>query len=394
MRALLIVLDGVGVGEAHDAETFGDQGADTLGHVLLRDPDLKLPTLVSLGLGEIHPAAAQAGASKKIESSHGRMCEHSAGKDTTTGHWEIAGVLLQEPFATFGKFPAPLVEAIQRDANIEFIGNYAQSGTVILNELGETHLQTGRPILYTSADSVMQIAAHESVIPVKRLHEICRIARNHCDAHRIARVIARPFTGKKGKFTRTYGRHDYSLVPPRTILNAIADAGLPVEGVGKISDIFARSGVTQSHPTKSNKEGMRAIEEIWHDLDDGLVFANLVDFDTLYGHRRDPDGFATALAAFDAWLAEFLPVVESEDLLIITADHGNDPTFHGSDHTREEVPLIAKYDGRSGSLGMRESFADVAATLAAFFQLKEKWPTGHSFFRFDRKHAPRLPVQR
>jgi phosphopentomutase len=379
MRALLIVLDSVGVGGAPDAEKYHDAGANTLGHIFERRRDLKLPVLFSLGLGEILGTAS---ANAKPAASFGRMCETSAGKDTTTGHWEIAGVVLQEPFATFEKFPDELVAAIQTAAKVEFIGNCARSGTVILDELGAEHVKTGKPILYTSADSVLQIAAHEDVVPPARLYEICRIARRICDAYRIGRVIARPFTGKPGKFKRTAGRHDFSITPPRTILNAIAETGMPVEGIGKISDIFAKSGVTSSHPTESNAHGMRTIEEVWRATTDGLVFANLVDFDMLFGHRRDVDGYANALAEFDAWLGKFISQINADDLLIITADHGNDPTFPGSDHTREEVPLIVKYDAKTEPLGTRETFADGAATLAAFFQLKSAWPLGKPFFDF------------
>lgn len=390
MRALLIVLDSVGVGGAPDAEQYGDRGADTLGHIFLHRSELSLPALFSLGLGEVLAGNLHDAPAQKIGASYGRMRERSAGKDTTTGHWEIAGVILNEPFTTFEKFPLHLVEAIERQAKVEFIGNYAQSGTAILSELGDAHVKTGKPILYTSADSVMQIAAHEDVIPLKRQYEICRIARRHCNAYRIGRVIARPFIGKKGKFVRSAARHDYSMVPPRTILNAISEAGIAVEGVGKIADIFARSGVTHSHGTKSNADGMRMIEKLWHATHDGLVFVNLVDFDTLFGHRRDLHGYTQALTEFDAWLGGFLTQIESDDLLIITADHGNDPTFRGTDHTREEVPLLVKYDSRNGPLGVRETFADVAATLAAFFHLKEKWPAGHSFFRFDRHRSSRF----
>jgi phosphopentomutase len=380
MRALLIVLDSVGVGGAPDAEKYHDEGANTLGHIFEWHQDLNLPELFSLGLGEIlGPGTANA----KPAASYGRMRETSAGKDTTTGHWEIAGVVLDEPFATFEKFPSELVAAIETAAKVEFIGNCARSGTVILNELGAEHVKTGRPILYTSADSVLQIAAHEEVIPPAQLYEICRAARRICDEHRIGRVIARPFNGSRGKFARTAGRHDYSMTPPRTILNAIAETGMPVDGIGKINDIFARSGVTRSHPTESNAHGMRTIEEIWRATTDGLVFANLVDFDMLFGHRRDVNGYAKALVEFDAWLGGFIPHLSVDDLLIITADHGNDPTFPGSDHTREEVPLIVKYDATAEPLGTRETFADVAATLATFFQLKPAWPVGKPFFEFS-----------
>ena len=305
------------------------------------------------------------------------MRERSAGKDTTTGHWEIAGAMLERPFTVFEKFPDSLVRAIEREAGVEFIGNFPRSGTVVLDELGPEHLRTGKPILYTSADSVLQIAAHESIIPLPRLYEICQIARRHCDAARIGRVIARPFTGGPGAFARTAGRHDYAMLPPRTVLNALADAGRTVHGIGKIRDILAGSGITASTPTASNAEGMAAILREWPSLD-GLLFANLVDFDMLFGHRRNVAGYANALREFDAWLPTFLAAVKSDDLVIITADHGNDPTWRGTDHTREEVPLLVLHGGEANALGTRETFADVAATIAEFFTLPA-WPGARSF---------------
>ncbi|MEQ1858588.1 MAG: phosphopentomutase [Chthoniobacteraceae bacterium] len=387
MRALLIVLDSVGCGHAPDAATYGDDGADTLGHIFAAQPDLALPHLFSLGLWKAITGDVFDPRSQGTRASWGRMRERSAGKDTTSGHWELAGALLDQPFGTFTKFPDELVRAIEGEAGVEFIGNYAQSGTTILDELGAEHVRTKKPILYTSADSVLQIAAHESVIAPKRLYEICRIARRHCDPHRIGRVIARPFIGEPGAWQRTSGRHDFSMVPPPTILNAISDTGLPVHGVGKISDIFAGSGITASTPTASNAEGMRAIEEIWSEFDEGLVFANLVDFDMLFGHRRDVAGYAQALAEFDAWLGTFLPQLDEDDLVILTADHGNDPTWRGTDHTREEVPLLVVHRGFHVPLGTRRTFADVAASLADAFQLRDGRPTGTSFLPELNRHA-------
>jgi phosphopentomutase len=372
MRALLIVLDSVGVGSAPDAAEYGDEGADTLGHLLEYDRDLELPALWSLGLGSIVGRDGDVPA----QAAHGRMSERSAGKDSTTGHWELAGVILDRPFATFQQFPAELVGAIEREADVQFIGNVPASGTQIIADLGAEHVETGRPILYTSADSVLQIAAHEQVIPLDRLYEICRIARRHADAYRIGRVIARPFVGEAGSFTRTPHRHDFSMRPPRTVLNAIADAGHPVKSIGKTSDLFADEGITEAHPTESNADGMRQIESVWARTDDGLVFANLVDFDAVYGHRRDPAGYAGALAEFDDWLGRFLPQCEADDLFIITADHGNDPTFRGTDHTREQVPLIVRFNGMRDPLGCRPTFADVAATLAQYFRCPSAWPVG------------------
>ena len=308
------------------------------------------------------------------------MQERSAGKDTTTGHWELAGVILEEAFAVYARFPDELVAAIERDARVEFIGNYARSGTTVLEELGAEHVRTGKPILYTSADSVLQIAAHEDVMPIARLYEVCEVARHHANRANIGRVIARPFAGKPGNFARTSRRHDYSMKPPRSVLNALSDEDIAVIGIGKISDIFAGQGVTESHPTISNAEGMQRIAELWRTAQNSFLFANLVDFDMLYGHRRDVGGYARALKEFDDWLGGFLADVRPDDLVIITADHGNDPTFGGTDHTREQVPLFVLHEGRVRDLGTRESFADVAATLTDYFRI-ETWTAGTSFLR-------------
>ena len=379
MRALVLVLDSVGIGGAPDAATYGDEGANTLGHILERKPELQLAHLESLGLVELVQAHRSHRSYTTYKSSYGKMTERSAGKDTTTGHWEIAGVILEEPFATFERFPDELVRAIERDAGVEFIGNYAQSGTTILKELGAEHVRTGKPILYTSADSVLQIAAHEQVIRIDRLYDICAVARQHADPFRIGRVIARPFIGSEGNFSRTARRHDFSMEPPRTILNSIAESGRAVIGVGKISDIFAGQGITESFATDGDAEGMQRIQENWQRLEDGLLFANLVDFDMLYGHRREVDGYAAALAQFDEWLGEFMSQIAPSDLVIITADHGNDPTFRGTDHTREQVPLFVLHRNETGPLGVRRTYADIAATLAAYFELPSPWPVGESF---------------
>lgn len=387
MRALLIILDSLATGSSPDAARYGDQGADTLGHLFACNPDLELPTLFSLGLGEIIKSRVFDPPARKCDASYGRMRERSSGKDTITGHWEIAGAFTDTPFTTFEHFPDELLGCIGREANVEFIGNYRQSSSAILDELGEEHLHTGKPILYTSADSVMQVAAHEAVLPLARLYQVCRIARRHCDDWRIGRVIARPFTGENGCWKPSPGRHDYSIVPPRTVLNAISERGLPVEGIGKVSEIFAGSGITRSHPTGSNAETLEAIEEIWRSPQSGMIFANLADCDALYGHRRNPAGYARALEQFDDWLGEFLQEIESDDLLIITGDHGNDPTFHGSDHTREDVPVLVRYDGRTGPLGIRDTFADVAATLGEFFGIdepQEPWRSGKPLITFHR----------
>lgn len=372
-RCLLIVLDSVGVGAAPDAADYGDEGANTLGHIIART-GLRLPALHALGLGRI--LGEDAGEAPR--ASYGRMRERSTGKDSTTGHWEIAGVVLEQPFAVFERFPDPLMRAIEDETGLRFLGNQPASGIRIIEELGAEHMRTGKPILYTSADSVLQIAAHEAVIPPERLYAICKVARRHADRWHIGRVIARPFIGLHGAFTRTQRRHDFSMRPPRTVLDAIEEAGVAVQAVGKVADLFAGQGITEAHPTGSNAEGMRVTEALWQRLESGLIFTNLVDFDTLYGHRRDVAGYAAALAAFDAWLAALLPQCRAGDLLIVTADHGNDPTYHGTDHTREEVPLLVLQGRRAVPLGTRDSFADVAASLAVTFGIPP-WRCGHPF---------------
>jgi phosphopentomutase len=377
VRALVIVLDSVGIGHAPDAEKYGDEGSNTLVHILEAVPDLTLPNLSRLGLGEL--IGRGRGNAQGYIASFGKMQERSAGKDTTTGHWELAGEILDVPFAVFEHFPEALVSAIEKEAGVHFIGNYARSGTQILEELGPEHIKSAQPILYTSADSVLQIAAHEEVIPVDRLYQVCEVARRCSDPYRIGRVIARPFIGEEGSFRRTARRHDFSMKPPGTVLRAIEESGTTVIGVGKIHDIFAGEGVTESHPTASNVEGMQKIRELWASRIDGLIFANLVDFDMAYGHRRDVHGYAQSLAAFDEWLGKFLGAVKPNDLVIITADHGNDPTFSGTDHTREQVPLLVIHNGESRNLGTRSTFADVAASLGEFFQLPDPWPSGISF---------------
>jgi len=375
MRALLIVLDSVGIGNAPDAADYGDEGADTLGHIYAQRPDIALPNLCSLGLSELLDKDNRV----SPRASYGRMQERSAGKDTTTGHWEIAGIILEEPFAVYDRFPDELVRKIERDVGVGFLGNYACSGTTILEELGAEHVRTGRPILYTSADSVLQIAAHEKIISNDRLYSICQRARKYADEARIGRVIARPFEGEIGHFQRTPRRHDYSKTPPRSMLKALTESDAEVIGVGKISDIFAGEGVTQSYPTASNFEGMNRIAALWPELSHGLLFANLVDFDMLHGHRRDVAGYARALEEFDVWLGTFLTTIRPQDLVLLTADHGNDPTFPGTDHTREQVPLLMLHGGESRELGTRQSFADVAATLGDYFGVQ--WASGTSFLR-------------
>lgn len=369
-RALLIVLDSVGIGHAPDAAAFGDEGANTLGHLREANPDFTLPTLDAAGFAAAERLAAGIPPDTAITTlSYGCLTATSVGKDTTTGHWELAGAPVTRPFATFESFPAPLLREMEQLTGETFLGNYAQSGTTILEELGARHLETGCPILYTSADSVIQVAAHEETFGLERLYHICRTLRPLADRERIGRVIARPFTGTPGKFVRTANRHDFSLTPPPTILNLLQEVGITTIGVGKISDIFAGSGIDESHTTGSNAEGCAVIDRLLANPHGGphLIFANLVDFDMLYGHRRDPEGYARALRAFDSWLATLLPKLDDDTLFLLTADHGNDPTWSGTDHTRERVPLLARFPGDPVNLGVRSSFADVAATLADWF---------------------------
>jgi phosphopentomutase len=367
-RALVIVLDSVGCGRAPDAASYGDEGADTLGHLFERIPDLELPHLASLGLYQI--LGLNKRAAPRDGAAWARLTARSAGKDTTTGHWELMGLKLDEPFATFESFPDELVNELARRCGIGFLGNFASSGTEILRQLGAQQLRTRKAILYTSADSVMQIAAHEERFGLERLWAVCKTARKLLDQHgiRLGRVIARPFTGSTPEtFIRTGNRHDFSLKPGETALNRLQGSGVRTIGVGKISDIFAGYGISESHPTKSNAEGMAAIDRLWDKTrqDPHFIFANLVDFDSLYGHRRDPAGYAACLREFDAWLGKFLSKVNPGDLVMITADHGNDPWHPGTDHTREQVPLLM--------LGLqipRENgvFCDVARIVEDWFR--------------------------
>ncbi|MFC7337163.1 phosphopentomutase [Haloferula chungangensis] len=371
-RALCIVLDSVGCGHAPDAADFGDAGSNTLGHLFARIPDFELPNLASLGLYEVMRSFDPEFplSSPVLENAaHSSMCETSVGKDTTTGHWEIAGNVLDEPFATFESFPDDLLEEIGKSADTSFIGNFAASGTEIIKQLGEEHIRTGKPIVYTSADSVLQIAAHEEHFGLERLYQLCQSARDVLDRRgiRIGRVIARPFIGEDAtSFQRTSNRHDYSLQPLPTILNRLQNSGIPSVGVGKISDIFAGSGISESHPTKSNSDGMATIDRIWAAQKVGFIFANLVDFDMHFGHRRDPEGYANCLREFDVWLGSFLPKV-GDDFLLITADHGNDPYHPGTDHTREQVPLLTLNPPSKPTHS--PDFTQVATLVGKYFQL-------------------------
>ncbi|MGH2817107.1 MAG: phosphopentomutase [Actinomycetota bacterium] len=364
----LIVLDSVGIGGAPDAADFGDEGSATLPHVAEAMGGISLPNMASLGLGNIVRIEGVA-AAPEPSGAFGAMVERSPGKDTTTGHWEISGIVLDRPFPTYPNgFPEDVVEAFEAEIGSGTLGNVAASGTEIIERLGAEHMRSGKPIVYTSADSVFQIAAHVDVIPLERLYEMCRIAREILRGeHEVGRVIARPFRGEAGSFRRTTDRHDFSVTPPQaSILDELSGAGLEVRGVGKISDIFAGRGVTSSRPTVSNEEGIEAVIEELKTIDRGLVFANLVDFDSSFGHRNDPQGYGAALEAFDARLPDILGSLDEGDVLIITADHGNDPTTPSTDHSRERVPVVvAGPPLRSGvALGERRSFADCGATVA------------------------------
>jgi phosphopentomutase len=380
MKAVLIILDSVGIGEAPDAALYGDTGASTLAHAAAAVGSLQLPTLTSLGLGNI-PAIAGSAPIAGVNSvarplaSYGAMREVSEGKDTITGHWELAGLEMNPGFSVFPSeppsFPEPLIEPFVRRTGRRVIGNKACSGTVILDELGPEHMQSGDWIVYTSADSVFQLAAHLDQVPLDELYAACAIARELCDPYRIGRVIARPFTGAPGTFVRTEERKDFCYQPPEpTILERLTDHGVPVYAVGKIDDIYAHRGIMESRHTGNNPDSQAATAAFYESARDGLVIANFVDFDMLYGHRRDPKGYAGALEQTDGFLSEFVPAIASGDLLIITADHGNDPTFHGTDHTRELVPLLVYEPGAPGrNLGLRTGFDSVAQSLAAYFSL-------------------------
>ncbi|SDC38019.1 phosphopentomutase [Paenibacillus sp. UNCCL117] len=371
-RICLIVLDSVGIGELPDAPRFGDAGAHTLGHIAQRVPALKLPHLQRLGLGNIAPLEGIEPADKP-DGCYGKMAEVSVGKDTMTGHWEIMGLKVEIPFNVFPDgFPRELIERFESETGRKVIGNKPASGTEILDELGEEQMRTGAWIVYTSADSVFQLAAHEEVIPLEELYRACEIARRLTleEPYAVGRVIARPYTGEPGAFKRTPNRHDYAVKPPaETVMNRLKDAGLDSIAIGKIGDIYSGEGVTHSTPTKSNRDGIeRTIDELGKPFH-GLLFTNLVDFDSLYGHRRDPEGYASALNEFDEWLPRIMERIGPDDLLILTADHGNDPIHPGTDHTREYVPLLVHSPAlqQRGSLGVRGTFADIGATVADNF---------------------------
>lgn len=382
-RVFLIVLDSLGCGALPDAADFGDQGAHTLDHLARAAGGLSVPRLAALGLGHV-PGVTAVPRVVRPEGAFGRCAERSPGKDTSTGHWEMMGLVLDRQFPTFPQgFPPEILEPfLERTGLPGVLCNRPASGTEVIERFGVEHLASGKPIVYTSADSVFQVAAHETQFGLQRLYEVCQVAREILDPHGVGRVIARPFIGNPGAFQRTYHRRDYSLVPFRaTALDRLKSAGIPVVGVGKISDIFAGRGLTRDVHTEGNADGMRATLELAQTQDRGLVFVNLVDFDMLFGHRRDAAGYRGALERFDADLARLEPLLGAEDLLLLTADHGNDPTFtQTTDHTREYVPILAAGKGvRPGvELGTRESFADIGATVEQALGLSPAGP-GVSF---------------
>lgn len=373
-RIALVVLDSVGIGELPDAADFGDAGAHTLGHIAEFAKSFRVPHLEQLGLGNIAPLRTVA-PTDKPQAYYGKMAEQSVGKDTMTGHWEIMGLHIKTPFNTYPDgFPPELLQEFTARTGRGILGNKPASGTEILDELGEEHMKTGAWIVYTSADSVFQIAAHEEVIPLEELYEACKIARELTlrPEFPVGRVIARPFVGQPGAFKRTPNRHDYAVKPPApTVMNRLADAGLDCIAVGKINDIYSGEGVTRSYPTKSNEDGINRTIEVLKSQFRGLVFTNLVDFDSLYGHRRDVEGYARALMDFDARLPEIMAAIGHDDLLILTADHGNDPIHAGTDHTREYVPILlySPAFATPGNTGIRETFADLGALVADNFGL-------------------------
>ena len=392
MKIIIIVLDSVGIGAAPDAADYGDEGAATLPHLAEAVGGISLPTLQELGLGNITsllpsdralpiPGVPPAASPR---AAFGAMQEVSQGKDTITGHWEIAGLVMNPGFHIFPpgppSFPPPLLEEFSRRTGRGVIGDKAASGTAIIEELGPEHIRSGAWIVYTSADSVFQIAAHLDVVPLDELYRACETARELCDPYRVGRVIARPFKGKPGHFVRTEDRRDFAYKPDEPTLPEILTAnGIPVYAVGKIEDIFAHRGITESLHTGNNRDSQQAVTEFTRRPGDALIFANFIDFDMLYGHRRDPQGYAEALRQTDEFLAGFLPILSDDDILILTADHGNDPTFKGSDHTREYVPLLvygASVD--AAPLGVRKGFYDIAASVLTRFGLPPL-PRGVSF---------------
>ncbi len=373
-RICLLVLDSAGIGEMPDAAAWGDAGADTLGHIL-ESRHVNVPNLQAMGLGNIAPLNGLA-AVERPTGSYGKCTLKSNGKDTTTGHWEMAGIILKQGFPKFPEgFPPRIIDEFVRQANVPgVLGNMPASGTEIIKQLGEEHVETGKPIVYTSADSVFQIAAHEEIVPLDRLYQMCEIARDILRGDdEVARVIARPFLGNNAAdFKRTENRHDYAVPPPRNLLPKLKDAGLDVVCIGKIASIYDGIGVTEELTAKNNEQTVDQTINALNADSRGLIFSNLVDFDMLYGHRRDTEGYAKALERFDERLPEIINAMKADDLLILTADHGNDPTKDGSDHTREYVPLLVygKTAAPGVCLGTRQSLSDIGQTIAENFGVR------------------------
>lgn len=374
-RAIVIVLDGVGVGEAPDASAYGDEGSNSVGNTAQKIGGLTIPTMQSLGFGNIIPIKGVAEVDD-VQGAWGKLQPKSAGKDSVTGHWELMGIYLERPFPTYPNgFPDDAVKAVEEATGVEFIGNVVASGTVIVQEMGAEHVRTGKPILYTSADSVFQIAAHEEVIPLERLYEICEIARVVLvGEHGVGRVIARPFVGNESDgFTRTKNRHDYSITTPNaSLIDNLADNDKTVTAVGKIYDLFGGQNIAEYYPAKTNMDSLEQLEKALAEIDEGLIFVNLVEFDQNFGHRNNYEGYANAIREFDTYFPKIMSQLNEDDIVFISADHGVDPTTDSTDHSREYVPLLVFGGGidKPVNLGTRSSLADVGATIAEIFDVE------------------------
>lgn len=373
MRGIIIVLDGVGIGELPDAYKYGDEGSNTLMNIKRAVPQLQLKNMCSLGLGNIQGENIYERTTEPL-GVYGKLAEKSAGKDTTTGHWEISGIWIEKPFPTYPNgFPKEVIAAFEKAVGRKVIGNCVASGTEIIKELGQKHIETGCPIVYTSADSVFQIACHTDVIALEQLYEMCEKARNILvGEHGVGRVIARPFTTENGEFKRTSDRHDYSLEPiDKTLLDYVKEAGMEVMSVGKIKDIFADRGITGAIKTKNNKEGIDATISLLKQDFSGIIFTNLVDYDMLYGHRNNVQGFADALQEFDDRLPEIMEAMNEDDFLVITADHGCDPTTASTDHSREYIFMLGYGKNIvSGDIGIRSTYSDIGKTMAKYLNIE------------------------
>lgn len=382
-RVTLIVLDSLGIGAMPDAEKYGDTGAHTLDHIAAAMPEFKIPNLIKIGFGNIEGVTKLTKESSP-SGAFGRLTERSTGKDTITGHWEIAGLYTEIPFKTFPEFPEDFMDAYEKAIGMETLGNYAASGTEIIEALGPEHEKTGKPIIYTSADSVFQIAANTAVIPLEKLYHICEVAREMLIGEvQVGRVIARPYVLKDGARTRTSDRKDYAVSPSgKTVLDSVKDAGKTVYAIGKISDIFNGQGISVSVHTESNMDGVdKTIEALGQEFE-GFIFTNLVDFDSKYGHRRDPVGYGNCIEDFDRRMPEIISAMKEDDILMLCADHGNDPVHGGWDHTREYVPIMifGKNIKAGVDLGTRNSFADISATIAEYLEVP-KAEIGESFYQ-------------